>query len=134
MTGSPVGLKRTVAAALVVQYPDRVRRVREYVAALSSDGRQRIQHWPGFVRRAVEEDFQWAEPERPETSSRSAGPLTALVCPDPGCGFDMLSTRPPVEVLAEPPSCPYCDRTMVLRADETQAARSTADVAGAPMN
>ncbi len=134
LTGSPVGLKRTVAATLVAQYPDRVRRVREYVAALSSDGRQRIQHWPGFVRRAVEEDFQWAEPERPEVASRSAGPLTALVCPDPGCGFDMLSTRPPVEVLAEPPSCPYCDRTMVLRADETQAARSTADVAGAPMN
>jgi hypothetical protein len=114
LTGSPVGLKRTVAAALVAQYPDRVRRVREYVTALSSDGRQRIQHWPGFVRRAVEEDFRWAEPARPETSSRPAVPLTALVCPDSGCGYDMLSTRSVADLLTEPTACPYCDRLMTL--------------------
>ena len=117
LTGSPVCLKRAVAEALVARYPDRVRRVREYVAALSSDGRERIQHWPGFVRRAVEEDFRWAEPARPETSSRPALPLTALVCPDPGCGYDMLSTRPAADLLAQPPACPDCHGPMGLRGD-----------------
>ncbi len=121
-----------MAAALVVQYPDRVRRVREYVAALSSDGRQRIQHWPGFVRRAVEEDFRWAEAERPEVASRSARPLTALVCSDAGCGYDMLSTRPVADLLAEPTACPYCDRPMRLPSDETPVTHSATDAAGVP--
>ena len=118
LTESPVGLTRTVATALVAQYPDRVRRVQAYVATLSFDACQRIQHWPGFVRRAVEEDFRWAEPARPEPAARPVGPLSLLVCPDPGCGYDMLSTRPVADLLAEPTACPYCDRPMTLSVGE----------------
>lgn len=70
-----------MAEALVTQYPDRVRRVRAHCAGLSPAARARIQHWPGFVGRAVEEGFPWpdAAPSRPTIP---AGPLMALVCPE----------------------------------------------------
>jgi hypothetical protein len=101
-----------VAAALVAWYPDRVRRVPRYVAQLSEAARGRIRQWPGFVRRAVEEYFQWAHPAGPAVPFERLGPLTPLVCP--GCGYDILSARPVVELLAEPTVYSYCDRPMTL--------------------
>ncbi len=122
LTASPVGLKRTVARDLVAQYPDRVKRVRAYVAGLSEPARARIQNWPGFVRRAVLEDFRWSDPEPlARRSNPPATRLTALVCPDPACGYDMLSAQPAVVLQTDPPACPYCGLTMVHRAYDPAA-------------
>jgi hypothetical protein len=115
LTGSPVGLKRAVATALVARYPDRVRRVRDYVARLSDAARAQIQHWPGFVRRAVEEDFQWSAdaPSRPATP---AEPLEALVCADTACGYEMLVPRDAADGAPGRRTCPYCGSPMAVHA------------------
>ncbi len=115
LTGSPVCLKRTVAAALVAQYPDRVRRVQLYVAQLPQAARGRIQHWSGFVRRAVEGDFQWPEDvaARPDVP---AEPLVTLVCSDATCRYEMLAPRDAVDGARALPVCPYCGSSLAVHA------------------
>ena len=115
LAASPVGLTRGVAEALVAQYPDRVRRVRDHVAQLSDAARAQIQHWPGFVRRAVEEDFRWPEgvADRPTVP---AEPLVTLVCLETACRYEMLAPPRAVADAANLPGCPYCGRPMEVRA------------------
>lgn len=102
------------------------------VARLPAGKRSLIRHWPGFVWRAVEEDFRCPEPAGPVTPSPLAGPLTALVCPDPGCGCDILSTPPVADLLAEPTACPYRDRPMTLSAGPTPGTPSATDAMDLP--
>jgi hypothetical protein len=65
----------------VAQYPDRVRRVRDYVARLSDAARAQVQHWPGSCAARWRRIFsgprtpQAVQPPPPSRSRRSCAPI-----------------------------------------------------------